>query len=127
MNPPHFVTIYVKATMRSCGDAAGRSACLVGVAAGAIIWLYQIGIIKHLSDPPLPDEIDPFDSDQVDASDHAYKRADTPDGLIMFSYQLTPSPPHWPVPAGQTGRIGTGGFRSRRPARRFSTSHSQPD
>ncbi|MDF7811876.1 vitamin K epoxide reductase family protein [Hymenobacter sp. YC55] len=59
---------------------------ILGVAAGQIVSLYQTGIIKHLPDPP----IGPFDSDKVDASDYAYKRADTPDALpMMVTYGLT--------------------------------------
>ena len=59
---------------------------LLGAAAGQIVGLYQTGIIKHLPDPPIPI----FDSDKVDASDYAYKRAQTPDALIMVvTYGIT--------------------------------------
>lgn len=58
---------------------------MLGVAAGQVVSLYQTGIVKHLPDPP-----GPFDSDRVDASEYAYKRADSPDGLAMtVSYALT--------------------------------------
>ena len=60
---------------------------LLGVAAGQIVSLYQTGVLKHLPDPPSGGL---FDSDKVDASDYAYKRADTPDGLFMtVSYAVT--------------------------------------
>lgn len=59
---------------------------MVGTVAAQVVSLYQTGIIKHLPDPPIP----LFNSDKVDASDYAYKRADTPDALLMLvSYGLT--------------------------------------
>ena len=59
---------------------------MVGAAAGIIVSLYQTGVIHHLPDPP----VGPFDSDRVDASDYAYKRAETPDGLAMLvTYGVT--------------------------------------
>jgi len=59
---------------------------LVGVLMAQIVSLYQVGIVKHLPDPPL----DVFDSDKVDASDYAYKRFLTPDGFLMLmSYATT--------------------------------------
>ena len=59
---------------------------LAGVAAGQAVSLYQTGIVGHLPDPPS----DWFDSDRVDASDYAYKRMETPDGLMMtVSYGVT--------------------------------------
>ena len=59
---------------------------LVGVGMAQIVSLYQIGIVKHLPDPPL----DVFDSDKVDASDYAYKRLLTADGFLMLmSYATT--------------------------------------
>lgn len=58
----------------------------VGVTIGQIVSLYQVGIIKHLPDPPIP----LFDSDKVDASDYAYKRFATPDAFLMvILYGLT--------------------------------------
>ncbi|WP_128543285.1 vitamin K epoxide reductase family protein [Larkinella soli] len=53
---------------------------MVGATIGQIVSLYQLGIIKHLPDPP----ISVFDSDKVDASAYAYKRLDTPDALMMI-------------------------------------------
>ncbi len=59
---------------------------MVGAAAGIVVSLYQTGILKHLPDPPLG----LFDSDKVDASDYAYKRAEMPDGLVMLvTYGVT--------------------------------------
>jgi hypothetical protein len=59
---------------------------LVGIAMGQIVSAYQTGLIKHLPDPP----VGPFDSDRVDASNYAYKRLQTPDGLLMLiSYGVT--------------------------------------
>jgi uncharacterized membrane protein len=57
-------------------------------AAGAmgLITLYQIGIIKHLPEPPLPG----FDADKVDASEEAYSYFQTPDAFIgLGSYAAT--------------------------------------
>ena len=60
---------------------------MVGAAAGIVVSLYQTGLLKHLPDPP-PKKL--FDSDKVDASDYAYKRAQTPDGLAMLvTYGVT--------------------------------------
>ena len=59
---------------------------IAGVGLAQIVSLYQVGIVKHLPDPPL----DVFDSDKVDASDYAYKRLMTPDGVFMiFTYAST--------------------------------------
>jgi uncharacterized membrane protein len=59
---------------------------LLGAAMGQIVSLYQTGVIKHLPDPPLKI----FNSDKVDASNYAYKRLQTPDGLLMIiTYAIT--------------------------------------
>lgn len=59
---------------------------MAGITIAQIVSLYQVGIVKHLPDPP----IDVFDSDKVDASDYAYKRGQTPDGVFMlFTYAST--------------------------------------
>lgn len=59
---------------------------MVGMAMGQIVGLYQTGILRRLPDPP----VGPFDSSRVDASDYAYKRLDTPDGLMMAgTYAVT--------------------------------------
>jgi hypothetical protein len=43
-------------------------ASLVGTACMAVTTLFQMGVFRHLSDPPL----EGFDSDKVNASDLAY-------------------------------------------------------
>jgi uncharacterized membrane protein len=59
---------------------------VAGTVAAQVVSLYQTGIIKRLPDPPLSI----FDSNKVNASEYAYKRADTPDALMMLvSYGLT--------------------------------------
>lgn len=59
---------------------------LLGTVAAQIVTLYQVGIIKHLPDPPLR----VFDSARVDASEYAYRRLNTPDALMMLaSYGVT--------------------------------------
>lgn len=59
---------------------------LVGAAAGAIVGAYQMGLFRRLPDLPLR----LFDASRVDASDYAYKRLDTPDGLLMIAnYAVT--------------------------------------
>ena len=71
---------------------------MVGVSIAQIVSLYQVGIVKHLPDPPL----DIFDSDKVDASDYAYKRLATPDGVFMlFTYASTA----WLAAAGGQKRV----------------------
>lgn len=60
---------------------------MVGAAAGIVVSLYQTGVIHHLPDPPSGGL---FQSDKVDASGYAYKRAQTPDGLAMLiNYGVT--------------------------------------
>jgi hypothetical protein len=59
---------------------------LVGVAMGAVVGLYQTGVLRRL--PSLPSDL--FDAARVDASDYAYSRLQTPDGLLMIaSYAFT--------------------------------------
>lgn len=65
-----------------------KVARLALLAAGSmgVISLYQLGVIKHLPDPPLPG----FDSDRVDASEEAYSMFRMPDGPIgLGSYAAT--------------------------------------
>ena len=51
-----------------------------------LISLYQMGIIKHLPDPPLPY----FNTDKVNGSDEAYARLATPDAVLgLGSYAVT--------------------------------------
>jgi len=59
---------------------------LVAVGSMGLITLYQMGIIKHLPEPPLPR----LDADKVDASPEAYSRFATPDGILgIGSYAMT--------------------------------------
>ena len=61
---------------------------LVLTAAGSmgLISLYQMGIIEHLPEPPLPY----FDADKVDAAAEAYAKLSTPDAVIgLGSYAAT--------------------------------------
>lgn len=70
---------------------------LLGAAAGQIVTLYQTGIIRKLPDPPIPY----IDSNKVNASDYAYKRAQTPDAVLMIiTYGLTA----WLASAGGKNR-----------------------
>ncbi len=58
---------------------------LLGVTMGQAVAAFQTGLIGHLPDPP-----GPFHSDRVDASEYAYKRLQTPDGLPMIAtYAMT--------------------------------------
>ena len=59
---------------------------LVAVGSMSLITLYQMGIIKHLPELPLP----VLDADRVDASAEAYSRFATPDGLLgIGNYAVT--------------------------------------
>ncbi|CCG05585.1 vitamin K epoxide reductase family protein [Blastococcus saxobsidens] len=70
---------------------------LAGVTIGQVVGAYQVGLLRHLPDPP----VGPFDSDRVDASEYAYERASTPDGLIMIvTYAFTA----WLAGAGGANR-----------------------
>lgn len=58
------------------------------VAAGSmgVILLYQMGIIDHLPEPPLPG----LDADKVDAAPEAYAKLDMPDAALgLVSYATT--------------------------------------
>jgi uncharacterized membrane protein len=51
-----------------------------------LITLYQIGILKHLPEPPLPG----LDADKVDASTEAYEKFNMPDAVLgAGSYAVT--------------------------------------
>ncbi len=59
---------------------------LLAIGSMSLISLYQMGIIKHLPEPPLP----LLDADKVDASAEAYSRFSTPDALLAIgSYTMT--------------------------------------
>lgn len=51
---------------------------LISTAALGVVGCYQLGLIRHLPDPPLP----VFDSDSVDASGEAYVLGRAPDGIL---------------------------------------------
>jgi uncharacterized membrane protein len=58
------------------------------VASGAIasIALYQMGVIRHLPEPPFPF----LDADKIDALDEAYAILETPDAVLgLVSYAVT--------------------------------------
>ncbi len=72
------------------------------VSAGAMmpISLYQMGVIGHLPEPPLPR----LDADAVDASAEAYAILATPDAVLgLGSYALTA----WLAAAGGQDRVRT--------------------
>ncbi|MBA2753267.1 MAG: vitamin K epoxide reductase [Chloroflexia bacterium] len=72
------------------------------VAAGAMmpISLYQMGVIGHLPEPPLPR----LDADAVDASAEAYAILATPDAVLgLGSYAVTA----WLAAAGGQDRVRT--------------------
>lgn len=51
-----------------------------------LVGLYQMGLIRHLPEPPLPG----FDADKVDASDEAYEKLSMPDAYLgLGSYAVT--------------------------------------
>lgn len=54
---------------------------LWGVAAGSIVGLYQMGVLRRL--PDLPSRW--FDATRVDASEYGYKYLQTPDALLMIA------------------------------------------
>lgn len=59
---------------------------LVSVASMGIITLYQVGLIEHLPEPPLPY----LDADKVDASAEAYEKLSVPDATLgLLSYAAT--------------------------------------
>lgn len=62
------------------------SLSLAAAASMGAISLYQMGIIRHLPEPPLPY----MDANKVDASKQAYEWLSTPDGpLGLLSYGAT--------------------------------------
>lgn len=59
---------------------------LVSIGSMAFISLYQLGIIKHLPEPPLPK----MDADKVDAAAEAYEILSMPDAVLgLGSYAVT--------------------------------------
>ena len=61
-------------------------ASLTAIGCMGLIALYQMGVIKHLPEPPLPG----LDADKVDASDEAYSHLQMGDAFIgLGSYAAT--------------------------------------
>ena len=62
---------------------------LLGVSMGQLVSAYQTGLVPRLPDPPGKlGEV--FDATKVDASDYAYKRYRSPDGVAMITtYAVT--------------------------------------
>jgi Vitamin K epoxide reductase family len=59
---------------------------MIAVGAMSLITLYQMGLLKHLPELPLPQ----LDADRVDASAEAYSRFSTPDGILgIGNYAIT--------------------------------------
>jgi uncharacterized membrane protein len=59
---------------------------LIGLAAGSVVGLYQLGVLKRLPDPPLRR----VDSTRVDASEYGYKWLHMPDApLMVFQYAIS--------------------------------------
>jgi uncharacterized membrane protein len=59
---------------------------LAGASSMGLITLYQVGILKHLPEPPLPH----LNADKVDASAEAYALFELPDGILgLGSYAAT--------------------------------------
>jgi len=60
--------------------------CAVASTSMSIIALYQMGLIKHLPEPPLP----MMNADKVDASAEAYEKFSMPDAVLgLGSYAAT--------------------------------------
>lgn len=55
--------------------ALGAAGCM------GMISLYQMGVVRHLPEPPLPH----LNADEVDASAEAYARLSTPDAVLGFA------------------------------------------
>lgn len=54
---------------------------LVGGAAMGAVTLYQLGIVRHLPDPPVRG----FDSDRLDAAGEAFAHQEAPDGALALA------------------------------------------
>lgn len=69
-------------------DRRRRILALTLTSAGSmgLISLYQMGVLRHIPEPPLPR----LDADRVDASEEAYEKLQSPDAAIGFaSYAVT--------------------------------------
>ena len=82
----------VSADLRTgAGDALRRrrrvgARALSAAASMGVVAAYQMGLLKHLPEPPLPG----LDADRVDASGEAYQYLKTPDAALgLASYATT--------------------------------------
>jgi uncharacterized membrane protein len=68
-------------------DRRRITALMLGASASmGVIVAYQMGLIRHLPDPPVPT----FDADRVDASAQAYRYGSAPDGTWgLLNYGAT--------------------------------------
>lgn len=58
----------------------------LAMASLGVVAAYQVGIIKHIPEPPLPN----LDADKVDSSAEAYQQLSSPDAFIgIVSYAVT--------------------------------------
>ena len=70
---------------------------------GQDVGAYRTGIVRHLPDPP----VGPFDSDRVDASDHADRGASSPDGLmrvLTHAVRMSVASPAFTLPEARGAR-----------------------
>jgi hypothetical protein len=59
---------------------------MLGMTSLAVISLYQVGVLKHLPEPPLPG----LDAEKVNGSEEAYEILKTPDAVLgLGSYAAT--------------------------------------
>ena len=86
-----------RALRKGTGDALKRRRGVLALsltAAGSmgLISLYQMGVIRHLPDLPLPY----FDADKVDASAEAYAYFSAPDGPLagLLAFAIDAERPH---------------------------------
>ncbi|HEV2147192.1 MAG TPA: vitamin K epoxide reductase family protein [Longimicrobiaceae bacterium] len=71
---------HLRARRRVLGLALGAAGCM------GVISLYQMGIVRHLPEPPIPR----LNADKVDASSEAYAHLNAPDAVLGFaSYAAT--------------------------------------
>lgn len=70
----------------SAAGAGPPAIALTSARSVGVISPYELGILPHLHEPPIPG----LDADRIDASDEAYERLDMPDGVLgLGSYAAT--------------------------------------
>jgi len=75
-----------EATLLLAPRRASTGMVLGAMASMGVVALYQMGLIRHLPDPPLSH----FDADRVDASQEAYAHLASPDApLALASFAVT--------------------------------------